>query len=158
VRKVTSRVLGRVGALATVAAIGIVVATPAHAASNEDVNTPLTTRYLTGDSTTGNSRMSGYYTYYPDGTAGGRTKYDGGFNSVTLIDLKDGNYVGAALVLEYDEWKNGAWRHVNPYISRTGSDGTTSWSFNDKANISIWVCDYYGDPDDNFFEFCRRPA
>ncbi|MFD5898673.1 hypothetical protein [Streptomyces sp. NPDC060366] len=100
------------------------------------------TLQLSGSSTSGNSSISGYYTYTGDGTAGGKAKFDGSFSSVKLTDNIAGNGLGSALVLEYDEFVNGAWGHVSPYISRTGSSGTTSWNFNDKANIRIWVCDY----------------
>lgn len=125
---------------------------PAGRASLTDVGT-LATVPLSGSSTSGNSSISGYYTYNADGTAGGRAKYDGRFENVRLTDNIAGNGLGAALVLEYDEWVNGAWGHVYPYISRTGSDGTTSWNFNDKANIRASVCDYNSNRD---FINCRR--
>ncbi|MFI2662910.1 hypothetical protein [Micromonospora carbonacea] len=125
---------------------------PAGRASSTDAGT-LATIPLSGSSTSGNSSISGYYTYNADGTAGGRAKYDGRFENVKLTDNIAGNGLGAALVLEYDEWVNGAWGHVYPYISRTGSDGTTSWSFNDKANIRVSVCDYNSSRD---FINCRR--
>ncbi|MFF8603896.1 hypothetical protein ACF065_31730 [Streptomyces sp. NPDC015232] len=119
-------------ALPAAAALGVLMTGVAEAA----------TITLSGSSTSGNSSISGSYTYYQDGTAGGRPKYDGNFSSVRLTDHISGNGLGAAMVLEYDEWKNGAWGHVYPYIARTGSSGTTSWNFGDKANIRVWVCDY----------------
>ncbi|MFG3551388.1 hypothetical protein [Streptomyces sp. NPDC047725] len=64
------------------------------------------------------------------------------------------NGLGAALVLSYDELRSdGYWYIIDPYISRTGSDGTTSWNFNDKDRISAWVCDYNSSRD---FNSCRN--
>lgn len=97
---------------------------------------------LSGSSTSGNSSISGYYEYWADGAAGGRSKFDGRFTDVRLTDNISGNGLGSALVLEYDEWVNGAWGHRNKYIARKGSHGVGSWNFNDKANIRGWVCDY----------------
>jgi hypothetical protein len=144
VRKLTSRVLGSVIALATAAAISTVIATPAHAASI----------YLNGESTTGNAGIAGNYVYNLDGYAAGRPKYDGYFYGITLYDHQDGNSRGAALVLSYDEWENGSWRHVDPYIARRGVDGPNGyWSYNDKANIRISICDYYSDMT---FRYCSQ--
>ncbi|MEU6603315.1 hypothetical protein [Streptomyces flaveolus] len=98
---------------------------------------------LSGTSLSGNSAISGSYTSQADSTGDGRAKIDGRFDNVRLTDNIDGNGLGSALVLEYDSFYLGTgWQHQGQYISRTGSDGTTSWSFNDKANVKAWVCDY----------------
>ncbi|MET8570368.1 hypothetical protein [Streptomyces sp. NPDC004783] len=144
-----AKFLAAAGLLATTALTG---AGSAHAAPSAPA---VTTINLNHYSYSGNSYITGTYSYWQDGTdAEGYPKYDGKFTNVKLTDVINNNGLGAALVLSYDELRSdGYWYIIDPYISRTGSDGTTSWNFNDKDRISAWVCDYNSSRD---FNSCRN--